>query len=110
MAITITEYPSLAYASGMNNGSFVQDYGLYGAGSSVINTTPISSAGGVSTFNLLPTTRVIRIAATAPGWVLCSASSASTSVVTSTNAPLSPAGTIELRGVKPGSRVTALST
>ena len=107
--ISITEYPSLANI-GAARSPYVQDIGLEGAGSSVVTTTVISSGGTVSTINLQPTTNWIRIAASANGWVLCSPSSASTSIVTATNAGLSPANTIEIRGVNPSARITALST
>lgn len=111
MALTITEYAGEAFVSGYRAAGVVQDIGNYGSGSSVITTNVISSGGGVSTINLQPTTRMIRIATTANAWVLCSNSTSSTaSLVTSTNAPLSPANTIELRGVLPGARITALST
>lgn len=109
MSISITEYAGGAFVSGARSNSIPQDQGLYGAGSSVITTTVLSSAT-TSTMTLLPTTTLIRIFATANAWVLCSGSSASTSIATSTNAPPCQLNVYELRGVKPGSRLTALST
>jgi hypothetical protein len=109
MAVSITEYAGGAYLPGGQRGVVPMDLGLNGAQSSVITTTVLSSAT-TSTMTLLPTTTLIRIGATANAWVLCSASSASTSIATSTNAaPVFP-NVPELRAVKPGSRLTCLST
>lgn len=110
MSVSITEYASGCYLTGGQRSAQVpQDIGLGGAASSLITTTVLSSAV-TSTMLLLPTTTLIRIAATANAWVLCSQSSASTSIATSTNAPPSFPSTFELRGVRPGSRLTCLST
>lgn len=113
MALYITEYPGAAYVSGWR-GPFPQDQGLGGAGSTVITTTVISSAAGASTFNLLPSTRLVRLQATANAWVLFSgqtSTAAMAAAVTSTNAALIVANVApEFRGVVPGSRYSALST
>lgn len=109
MSVSITEYPGGAYLSGGQRNGAPMDLGLGGAGSSLITTTVLSSAA-TSTMVLLPTTGLIRIACTANAWVLCSASSASTTIATSTNAPPYFPSVPEFRSVKPGSRLTCLST
>lgn len=110
MAIFVTEYGGGAAFVAGKTGGIPFSYGLGGAGSTVITTTVLSSAA-TSTMVLLPTTRVVAIvASSAWGWVLPSASSASTSIATSTNAqPIAPNQAPFLIGVTPGSRLTALS-
>lgn len=111
MALYITEYAGAAIVNGTRI-SWPQNQGFFGTSTApVVTTNVVSSGGTVSTIALQLNTQMIEIAATnGPGWVLLSASSISTSVATSTNAPCSPAGSVKFYGVRPGSRLTALST
>lgn len=76
-----------------------------------IAQTLISTASGTSTGTLNAGTQFVELYATANAWLLFSYSSASTSVATSTNAPLIvPGAPPKIRSVIPGSRYTVLST
>jgi len=102
MGVWITEYPGLSFVGGRIGSIPLETR-------STASTTVCSSAT-TSTMILAATTQVIRIASTQNCWILCSLSSASTSVATSTNTPLTQPNTYDYRAVKPGSRLTCLST
>lgn len=71
----------------------------------------ISTASGTSTATLNAATVFVQLYCTANAWVLFSGSSGSTTVATSTNAPLIvPNAPPLVRAVIPGSRYTVLST
>ena len=110
MAIFITEYSGAAFVSGRVPGAIPQSAGKVSS-TAALDTTTVLSSAATSTMTLLPTTRLIAVvASSAWAWVLPSASSASTTIATATNAqPIAPNQSPFLLGVTPGSRLTALS-